>query len=122
MRAASYPVSYTHLDVYKRQNHLLERLNPHQVQPVTDNLPDSVGQIKARRSHFGVIVEHDAQAGIIIAEIIPGVESRRDIGKIESNPVWLARRCRRFDDPRELSEQFDQAEFMRCLLYTSRCV
>src|SRR3546814_20993562 len=62
-------------------------------------------QIKPSRRQFGSVRQNDARFGLVVTQIVPGVEGRGDVGEIESDTMRFAGRGRRLHHARELREQ-----------------
>ena len=109
-----YPVSYTHLDVYKRQHlaHLLSELDKSDLEKF-EAVIDCGEHTSSVADLINLVENLDAY------EFYPGVEDDETLGRIYVEDMEA------IDIPDHLLDYFDYKAYgrdMRCLLYTSRCV
>ena len=88
---------------------MLHRLDAHQRKAVTKNLPDGACQEESCAADRQVVVTYETAPWIIDARVPSGVESRREIGKEEGDPMRLARRRGRLHYSRKLGCQLDES-------------
>ena len=100
-------VSYTHLDVYKRQHHLGAALARHVDMPVGFDLPDlGIGLVE--RATGAKALGQAGPGAVFVAQQAPGGRGRH---RLDRAPDLAARR-----------RLFIHHQHRHCLLYTSRCV
>lgn len=85
----SEPIRLTEINVVPR--HLLHRLDAHQRQAIADALSDGSCQEEPYAAERRVIVADEAACRIIGSGIPQRVESRRQIGEEEGDPMRFAR-------------------------------
>ena len=126
MKARSWPVSYTHLDVYKRQEETINTFERarHGVQP-------AARLTAARQGHVERLLGQPGFQGQAPNRLPAAIERRLDrfLGAIDRRADGLSLVWRKFGQALEqgcdlaaLAEEGGLDLLKRCLLYTSRCV